>query len=168
MASGLLRDRLKRLGVGADVRTAGLLDADRLVSDGAVRALKGRGIDISDHTSRQLDAGLLREATLVVGMERRHVEEAVLLSREAWPRAFTVKELVRRSEAVGPRTSETLDDWVARIHLGRSAQDFLAGPGDDIADPYGRTDDDYRLTADELDDLLGRFVDLAWAHADNT
>ncbi len=166
MASGLLRTRLERLGVDADIRTAGLLDSDRGVSDGAVRALKRRGIDISDHTSRRLDADLVHGTTLVVGMERRHVEEAVLLSPEAWPHAFTAKELVQRSEAVGPRTAETLEAWLGRVHLGRTTHEFLARPGDDIADPYGRTDDAYRLTADELDDLLGRFVDLAWAHAD--
>jgi protein-tyrosine-phosphatase len=165
MAAALLSHRLSGPGVAADIRTAGLLEPDRPVSDGAMRVLAARRLDVSGHRSRRLDAELVRSATLVVGMERRHVRDAVVLAPEAWPRTFTLKELLRRGAAIGPRTTEPFDGWLARVHLGRSFQDSF-GPGDyDVEDPYGRSDDAFRLTAVELDDLLAGFVDLAWSHA---
>jgi hypothetical protein len=42
---------------------------------------------------------------------------------------------------------------------------LLGGSADGIADPYGRSDEAYRDTIDELDSLLTRFVDLAWGQA---
>jgi protein-tyrosine phosphatase len=165
MAAALLRHRLDELGVAADIRTAGFLEPERPVSDGAMRVLAARQLDVSEHRSRRLDAELVRSATLVVGMERRHVRDAVVLAPEAWPRTFTLKELLRRGASIGPRTTEPFDGWLARVHLGRSSQDSF-GPGDDdVDDPYGRSDDAFRLTAAELDDLLADFVDLAWTHA---
>jgi protein-tyrosine phosphatase len=165
MAAALLRHRLAELGVAAEVRTAGLLDPGRPVSGGVVRVLAARGLTVSDHRSYRLDDDLVRSATLVVGMERRHVREAVVLAPETWSRAFTLKELVRRAATVGPRTTEPLESWLARVHLGRSVEDFLHPGDDDIDDPYGRSDDAIRLTAAELDEALGRVVDLAWSHA---
>jgi low molecular weight protein-tyrosine phosphatase len=165
MAAALLGHLLGERGVAADVCTAGLLEPGRPVSDGAVRVLAARRLDVSGHRSRRLDADLVRSATVVVGMERRHVREAVVLAPEAWPRAFTLKQLVRRGMAIGPRTTEPFDGWLARVHQGRRPLEFL-GPGDDdIDDPYGRSDDAFRRTATELDDLLAGFVDLAWGNA---
>jgi hypothetical protein len=46
---------------------------------------------------------MIRHATLRIGLEREHVQEAVLLDGSAWPRTFTLKEIVRRGEEVGPR-----------------------------------------------------------------
>jgi len=165
MAAALLSHRLGELGVTADIRTAGLLDPGRPVSDGAVRVLAARRLDVSGHRSRRLDAGLVRSATLVVGMERRHVRDAVVLAPEAWPRTFTLKELLRRGAAIGPRTSEPFGAWLARVHLGRSPQDSFGPRDDDVDDPYGRSDDAFRLTAAELDELIAGFVDMAWGHA---
>jgi protein-tyrosine phosphatase len=165
MAAALLSRRLGELGVAADILTAGLLEPDRPVSAGAMRVLAARRLDVSGHRSRRLDADLVRSATLVVGMERRHVRDAVVLAPEAWPRTFTLRELLRRAAAIGPRTAEPFDRWLARVHLGRSSQDSFGPSDDDVEDPYGRSDDAFRLTAAELDDLLADFVDLAWTHA---
>jgi protein-tyrosine phosphatase len=165
MAAALLSHRLGERGVAADIRTAGLLEPDRPVSDGAMRVLAARRLDVSEHRSRRLDAELVRSATLVVGMERRHVRDAVVLAPEAWPRTFTLKELLRRGASIGPRTTEPFDGWLARVHLGRSSQDSFGPSDDDVDDPYGRSDDAFRLTVAELDNLLADFVDLAWTHA---
>jgi protein-tyrosine phosphatase len=165
MAAALLSRRLDWLNITADIHTAGLLEPDRPVSEGAVGALAARHLDVSSHRSQRLDAERVRSATLLIGMERRHVQEAVVLVPEAWPRAFTLKELVRRGSATGPRVNESLQGWLGRVHLGRSRQDFLGPADDNIDDPYGGSDDAFRLTAAELDDLLACFVDLAWSHA---
>jgi protein-tyrosine phosphatase len=162
MGAALLRRRLSDLRVDAVVETAGLLDAGTPVTDQAVRLLATRGLDISGQVSRRLDADLVRSATLVIGMEPRHVREAVVLAPEAWSRAFTLLELTRRGRAIGPRVHEPLGLWLARVHLGRQRRDLLTASGDGVADPHGRSDDAYRDTIEELDELLGRFTDLAW------
>ncbi len=115
--------------------------------------------------SRRLDPDVVDSATLVIGMEPRHVQEAVILAPDAWPRAFLLTDLVRRSEAIGARTNEPLAAWRARVHLGRTRQDLLGGSGNGVLDPYGRSDEAYRDTIEELDALLTRFVDLAWGSA---
>jgi protein-tyrosine phosphatase len=165
MGAALLRRRLCDLGVPAVVESAGLYESGRRVTEQAVRLLATRGIDVSGHVSSRLDADRVRSATLVIGMEPRHVQEAVLLEPDAWPRSFVLKELVRRSEAIGARTAEPLGEWLARAQLGRSPKDLLIDSGNEIADPYGRSDDAYRDTVEELDALLTRFADLAWGRA---
>lgn len=107
----------------------------------------------------------LRGADLVLGMAREHVREAVVLAPDAWPRTFTLKELVRRGEAVGPRRGEqTLADWLASAAAGRTAAELM-GPSDidDVADPYGLSLPSYERMIDELDNYIDRLVALLWA-----
>jgi protein-tyrosine-phosphatase len=165
MGAALLLRRLDDLGVDAVVETAGLLDAGTPIAEPAVRLLADRGFDMSGHRSHRLDTELVRSATLVIGMEPRHVQEAVVLAPEVWPRAFGLKELVRRGGAIGARRDEPLMTWLARVHLGRTRQDLLTAAADGVADPHRQSDEAYRDTIDELDSLLTRFVDLAWGHA---
>ena len=167
MAQGLLQHRLDELGFEARVHSAGRLYDDAEVSSGSVAALRARGLDISSHRSRTTTREMLRDADLVLAMERAHVREAVVLERSVWPRAFTLKELVRRGGQLGPRKpDEELVDWLARVHAGRSSQDLLgSGSDDDVADPIGGPDELYARTADEIDTLLRRVVDLAFAPA---
>ncbi len=72
-------------------------------------------------------------------MAREHVREAVVLASAAFPKVFTLKELVRRGEAIGPRgADESLADWLARAHAGRTSADLMGNSdADDIADPIG-------------------------------
>ncbi len=97
-------------------------------------------------------------------MAREHVRDAVSVVPAVWPRAFTLKELVRRGELVGPRRGdETLDAWLEARHEGRERRDLLGeSPLDDIADPYGQSRSAFEDLADELDDLTTRLVDLLW------
>jgi len=162
MAAALLEDRLERRGIEIEVVSAGLLEADRPASEGSVRALHWRGLDLGDHRSRRVGRDLISSSTLVLGMEHRHVQEAVLLEPSAWPRSFSLREFVRRASAVGPRRREPLEQWIGRVHGDRTVQEMVGAWDDDIADPYGRSDDEYRDTADELDELVGQLFDLAW------
>jgi protein-tyrosine phosphatase len=165
MAEALLRERLRARHVGGDVRvtSAGLLGAGLLPSEAAVTVLAERGLDLSEHRSRLLEASLL-DVDLVVGMERRHVREMVVLRPDVWPRAFTLKELVRRGEAAGPRAAnEALAAWLARVDAGRTRADAIGSSrDDDVADPIGRPIADFERTVAELDDLLARVVALLW------
>ncbi len=164
MAQVLLQHRLDALGVGARVRSAGELRGGVAASPGSVRAMAARGLDLGDHRSRTINGDEVGAADLVIGMARRHVREAVLASPEAWPRAFTLKELVRRAEGTGPRPpDQPLSAWLDLVGLGRRPVDLLGDdPADDVEDPIGRADDLYEATAAELAELVERLADLAF------
>lgn len=164
MAEAFLRHHLALRGVDATVSSAGLLYDAAEASANAVTALGKRGLDLSTHRSRKITAGLLEGADLLVAMERRHVREAVVLAPAIFPRTFTLKELVRRGERIGYRVpGETVAAWLRRAGLGRRPSDVLgAADDDDVEDPIGRPLEDYARTADELDDLTSRLVDLLW------
>lgn len=162
MAEALLRDRLARRGVPANVHSAGLLDSGRPASAHGIDVLGQRGIDLDTHRSRTMSAPLLEQADLVLGMARLHVREAVVLSPQAWRKAFTLKELVRRGEDIGPRApGQPLEEWLLKAHAGRMHTDLLGeSPDDDIFDPIGSTRAVYERTADEIENLIDRLVVL--------
>ena len=159
---------LRKYGSGRDpalvVRSAGLLEAGQPAAPGTLRALGLHGLDGRAHVSQKITADYARNADLVVGMERRHVQEVALLAPEVFERAFTLKELVRRGESIGPRRpTETVDQWIVRAQAGRTPRDLLGSDhSDDVEDPYGGSDDGYQLTLRELDGLVRRMVDLLW------
>ncbi len=150
--------------------SAGELPGGVPAERGSVRAMAARGLDLGRHSSRAFTAEHLEGADLVLCMARRHVREAVLLHTDAWPRTFTLKELVRRGEARGPRRpDQTLDEWLAEVHQGRRTTDLLGEDAlDDVEDPIGAPDHVYEDTAAELEDLIDRLVGLAFAPAART
>jgi protein-tyrosine phosphatase len=162
MAEGLLRRLFARAGVGAEVGSAGLLPGGAPATSDAVATMAARGVDIREHVSRTLDDELVAGTRLVVGMARLHVREACVRYGAPIERTFTLKELVRRGEqAGGRRADEPVAAWLGRVGAGRLTRDLVADdPVDDIADPVGRPRAEYEDTADELEDLLQRFVGL--------
>lgn len=161
MAEGLLRAQLAAAGIGAQVGSAGLLPGGSPAQPEAVAVMAERGIDITRHVSCQLTPEIARSANLVLGMARQHVREACVGYGALLQRAFTLKELVRRGEDVGPRrVDETLYTWLGRAGSGRRPNDLVGDSElDDIADPIGKSRAFYEQTAEELDELLRRFVD---------
>ena len=165
MAEALLRRRLIDVGELPRVHSAGVRGDGLEVSRGAVTAMSAAyDLDIAAHRSRQLMVDMLAEADLVIGMAREHVHEAVLLHPPAWPRTFTLKELVRRAEQVGARSpGQPFDEWLEKVHAGRNRADLLgSSPVDDVADPIGMSDAVYERTAAEIAALVERLVELGW------
>jgi len=166
MAEALLRRRLERAGLGQEVkvRSAGVLDTGRPASWQALDALAPRGLSLEAHRSHRLTPQRLAATDLILGMAREHVRASVVAVPEAWPRTYTLKELVRRGEAVGPRPGpQPLEEWLDRVGAGRRRGE-LAGdsPDDDIADPVGSDPEVFEALAEELDDLLAGLVRLVW------
>jgi protein-tyrosine phosphatase len=162
MAAVLLDARLQEAGIDARVFSAGLLEGGRPAWPDAAAVLGKRGLDLSEHVSTQLAPADVDDTDLVLGMAREHVREAVALDEAAYPRSFTLKELVRRGEA-SPRRNEPLEKWLEELSADRSPRDLLgASPDDDVADPIGGSLRKFRATADELDDLVSRLVGVAW------
>jgi protein-tyrosine phosphatase len=162
MAEGLLRAHFTTVGIQAQVGSAGLLPGGASPASDAAAVMADRGVDITRHVSCQLTPDIARSANLLVGMTRRHVREACVSYGALLQRSFTLRELVRRGEDIGARRpDETLYTWLGRVGVGRRPTDLVGDSSqDDIDDPIGRPRIHYEQTADELDDLLGRFVRL--------
>jgi protein-tyrosine-phosphatase len=149
IAATILHSRLRELRVDAVVESAGLREAEPVIDEAALLALEAQGVDLRAHRSRYLKPEMVRPATLILGLDREHVREAVLMEPSVWPRAFTLKEVVRRGEESGVRKpGESIEEWIAHAHVDRL--------------PYGGTPGDYEDAAQEIDDLLARLVRLMW------
>jgi protein-tyrosine phosphatase len=165
MAEGLLRQRLETRGIPAHVHSAGFATHGDPASAYGIDVLHDDyRVDLRGHRSRRLKTRMVAGADLIVGMARRHVFEVAREQPEAFGRAFTLKELVRRADAAGPRAADQpLDAWLARLHEGRTTADLWGeSPDDDVDDPIGQGIDLYRRTAAEIDALVERLVDAVW------
>jgi protein-tyrosine phosphatase len=149
---------------GVIVRSAGLLADGESPAPLAASAMADLGLDISGHRSRLVRAADLAAAGLVLAMARAQLRAAVVLAPEVWPRAFTLKELVRRGEQTGPRPpGVSLGDWLARAHEGRDRAALLGDSADDdVADPIGGPPQAFAQTAALLSQLTGRLAGLCW------
>lgn len=154
--------RLARGAAGLVVGSAGLLPGGQPASEGAVEVMAERGLDLSGHRSRTVDADLLDRADLVVAMAREHLRHVAITRRDAFGRTFTLKEAVRRGRRVGPRQpGEAVSAWAVRLAEGRVTRDLLGDdPTDDVADPIGQPVSIYRATALELEALVQTLVGL--------
>jgi protein-tyrosine phosphatase len=168
MAAALLARRLIGLGLAVPVSSAGMFCAGSPALPEVVSVMAAYGLDISFHRSRKVDAACLRGAGLVLGMGRENLRHAVVTLPDVWPRAFTVKELIRRGEQIGPRrVGEPLAGWLSRAHAGRDRVSLLGeSPDDDVADPVGGPWQGFADTAALLDRLVDRLADLCWGHAE--
>lgn len=162
MAEGLLRRKLIERGViDVGVSSAGLFEGGMAATPDSVSAIRRYGVDLSRHRSRALSGDLVDSADLVLVMTGSHADDVLALRPDAAGRTFTLSELVRRAETVGPRPArEPLAAYLARLsHPGSSG----ASNGDDIPDPVGRDETVYAATAAKLDALVSRLVALLWA-----
>jgi protein-tyrosine phosphatase len=164
MAEALLASRLAGRGIAASVHSAGLLGQGEPPPPEAVKAMVAYGLDTGSHRSHQVSAIELAHADMVIAMARVHVRHVVVMLPEVWPRAFTLKELVRRGEAIGTRSAnEPLAQWLSRAHGARDRQTLLGDHlDDDVADPIGGPPQAYADTAALLDQLVERLAALCW------
>jgi protein-tyrosine phosphatase len=164
MAEALLTSRLAALGSAATVRSGGMLGDGEPPRPEAITVMVGYGLDIAAHRSRRVTAEDLETADVTLGMARENLRHAVVTAPAIWPRAFTLKELVRRGEAVGPRApGQDLADWLAGAHDGRERAALLGdSAADDVADPTGGPPGGYAETAAMLSGLLNQLVSLCW------
>jgi protein-tyrosine phosphatase len=166
-AERVLAHELDRRGIPAHVSSAGLVADGLVIAPQIVELLDRVGIDGRAHVSRLIGAEILAGADLVLGMAREHVREAVLLAPDRFGRVFTLKELVRRGRAVGPRShGEDLAAWLDRVGAGRRPTDTLgSSPDDDVVDPIGQRQSVFQRVADEINEQVAALVELAWPQA---
>jgi protein-tyrosine phosphatase len=161
MAEGFLRAELASHAIDAIVRSAGVMAlADMPPTEDAIATMARAGVDIGAHRSQAVVSGDVEHADLVLGMTRAHVRELVLDVPSAWPRTYTLKEIVRRAEKQGPRAlHENVGEWITRIGALRQPAELVGSdPVDDIDDPIGQPRSVYEAVANELAELTGRLV----------
>jgi len=164
MAQAMLSGRLAAHGVTVRVASAGMLGSGRRPPPEVISVMAARGIDVARHRSRLVTADDLAGANLILGLSREHVRHATVLLPAAWPRAFTIRELLRRGHEAGLRSpGEPLGAWLTRAARGRSRRDLLgSSPADDVADPASGPLHRYQATADLLDQLTSDLVRRCW------
>jgi protein-tyrosine phosphatase len=165
MGAALLRRELHRRDPEVVVASAGVLTRDgNPATAGTVSAARDFGIDLHGHRSQAATRDVIAASDLLLGMERMHVREVVVLDPRAFSRSFTLKELVRRGEERGPRQAgESQAEWLAAVHHGRTPNGLLGASGDDdVADPTNDWSVDHGVMASEVDDLVARIVGLLW------
>jgi protein-tyrosine phosphatase len=168
MAAALLSRRLAALGVTVPVRSAGMTCCGDPPHPEVISVMAAYGIEIASHRSRIARAADLAHASLVLAMARENLRYAAITEPGAWPRAFTLKELVRRGEQIGSRPpGEPFSRWLSLAHAGRERTSLLGdSEKDDVADPAGGPLRAYAGTASLLDRLVTKLAELGWAHAE--
>ena len=115
--------------------------------------LRNRALGSGGSTARQLAGDQLRAADLVLTMTTRQRGSAVALAPAVVRRTFTLRELARlllgvEADALGSATAERLRRAVPTAAARRAYVADLRA--DDIADPYGRAEADYRRAFAEV------------------
>jgi protein-tyrosine phosphatase len=167
MAEAILSELVRRRGIAADIASVGLLPGRAPVpteTQDALRAIRYDSPRLAARRSRQLSDADIDNADLVLGLARDHVREIVVRMPSAWDRTFTLKELVRRGEAVGPRPpGQELSSWLAAVSLGRTRADLLGSSNaDDVDDPIGGPPSAFEQTATEIKGLCESLSSLVW------
>jgi len=167
MATPLLARRLAALGVTVPVRSAGMIRRGDSPRPEVISVMASYGIRTASHRSRVACAADLARATLVLAMSRENLRYAVITARGAWPRAFMLKELIRRGERIGPLPSgEPFSRWLSCAPARRERAALLNDSAEDnVADPAGGPLRAHADTARLLERLVTRLAELGWAHA---
>lgn len=160
----LLARHLADHGVDAVVASAGTHGGRLDVHPHTSRAAATLGIELDDHRSRAVAAPLLHAdgADLVLTMTREHLRDVVGLEPAVWPRAFTLREAVRRGSQLGPVAAVgTFEQWRTELGNGRRAADLMRpDPSDDLADPYGGPAAGHQVMVTEVDALTSMLARL--------
>jgi protein-tyrosine phosphatase len=101
MAEFLFRQRLDRPDVHVSSAGLGAL-VGRPIDGHAMQILQEHGIDAATHRARQLEPNMLRQADLVLAMERRHLKVAARLAPEASGKLFLLDKWHDASDVPDP------------------------------------------------------------------
>lgn len=142
----LLRAELDPLGF--EVASAGVKGWDRAPMDGmAAMELMRLGHAPGSFRSHPIDSYLVDSADLILTATRSHRSDVLALNPQALRRTFTLREFASLSGLVDGGDPRAL---VAEASRRRS----LAPSDTDIGDPYRRSPQVHRSTADQIDDAV--------------
>lgn len=115
------------------------------------------GADPAEFVSRQLSAGHLRGADLVLGMTRDHRADAVELAPPVVRRSFTLREYARLLGEVDPSllpAGSPAERGRASLPLAAALRRQARADDDDVADPYGQADAAYEQAFADIEEAV--------------
>lgn len=155
-AEYLLREAF---GPAVEVRSAGTRAVVGHPVDAQMAAILP--MDTSGFAARQLKPDMIRHADLVIGLAREHRSRIVDVHPAAVRRAFTLRELTRilqLPEFLGQPTPSTpgaaLKGLIPRAAMARARARVRHAADDDVADPYGRSDDDFSTALAQITEAV--------------
>jgi protein-tyrosine-phosphatase len=117
---------------------------------------KRLGLDLGEHRSRSLAGADLSTTDLVVGFERLHLRSAVVEAKATRDRTFTLPELVGLLDGLeapaSPDPAQRARALVTRAAARRPSDPHLLSTPE-VPDPLGRSGDDQRRIADNVQQL---------------
>jgi protein-tyrosine-phosphatase len=142
----------RRLTAGDDiiVSSAGSRGRDGREADPVTATVAGEfGLDLGSHLSQPLTREIVQQADLVVCAEVEHLLAVIDKDSGAFRKTFLLLELAERATPLGD--DESLPEWVARHHEGRSPAALLkTGAALGLPDPYKQGADKIRKAASQV------------------
>jgi len=131
MAQGLLKNMLREKGIeNVKVNSAGIAALPSYGIYGVLeKVLKEEGIEISNHKPNQITPQIVKDADLILVMERRHKEAILEMAPEVENRVFLLKEFAGEKENL------------------------------DIPDPIGQPEEVYRKRLEEIKEYLLKILE---------
>jgi protein-tyrosine phosphatase len=150
---------------GVVVSSAGIRGSSRMPPSALLDQSTHFGLDLTAHASHQLTARDIARADLIIAMARDHVREVLVSDSAAFTKTYTLREIVRRGRAKGPRyPGEPLFEWLLRVGAGRRPMDLVGeAPEDDTPDPMGGEPEDFRLMLEEIAASTRFLYSLLWS-----
>lgn len=138
--------------------SAGLDEGGLPAMDQIVSVATRWDIDLRDHQSRQVTAGLIDNSDLVITMTGSHVVDLAATYPEALPRLVTLREAAQVAWETGAPQwdSAAMRDWGAQI--AQRPLDVLLGGAVDVVDPVGSPRRVYKRTAGLIVDLVEQLL----------
>lgn len=158
MAEVIAQDQFDGVGPPLVASSAGFLEAGWPAEPEAQRTARRRGLDLTDHVSRQLGDDLLDRSDVILTMTSDHALRIAVEWPSAAPRTFVLAEVASFADVPSDLTPAGIRSWVAASAAG--PRPHLLGGSGDIADPMGRGVRAFRRTADEIGTHIEQFVGL--------
>jgi protein-tyrosine-phosphatase len=100
MAQGLLKNMLRKEGIkDVKVNSAGIAALPSFAIYGVLeKVLKEEGIEISNHKPTRVTADVVKDADLILVMERRHKDAILEMAPEVKKKVFLLKEFAGEKE----------------------------------------------------------------------
>jgi protein-tyrosine phosphatase len=129
------------------------------------------GASPGEHRARELNVDMLSDAGLVLALSREHRRSVVEMFPRGARRTFTLREFARLvadlpdeewSVARSATGSGGVGDYSAVVEAASSRRGVVVPPefpeDDDVIDPYRRSDEVYRRSADEIGPAVATII----------
>ncbi|GAA3597939.1 hypothetical protein GCM10022198_22770 [Klugiella xanthotipulae] len=113
-------------------------------------------------SAQQLTEDSLAGVILVLTMERAHRDPVIELAPTLLHKTFTLVEFARLAQ-LAPSLLKIpqptgLAEWIRAVALARQRLSFDGGVQDDVADPYGQTQEKFLAMAQRVEPLLNQIA----------